>query len=164
MTANSSRWLGALLSACALVVCLPAQAQWKWRDTRGQIQYSDLPPPAGTPAKDILQRPYVAAPMVTQAASAASAPAAAASATDPTLEAKRKQAEQEDAAKRHADEARVAQQKAQNCDRARAYMRSLDSGQRIARTNDKGEREILDDAARAHEVEQTRQTMASECR
>jgi len=42
----------------ALVLCaLPAQAQWKWRDAAGHVQYSDLPPPSGTPEKDILGRP-----------------------------------------------------------------------------------------------------------
>ena len=165
MTANLLRRSGAVLAIALLAACLPAQAQWKWRDGRGQVQYSDLPPPSGTPAKDILQRPAAAAaPMIALPASAASAPAAAASASDPTLEARRKQAEQEDAAKRRADEARLAQQKQQNCERARAYMRTLDSGQRVTRTNDRGEREYLDDATRAREVDQTRQTMVSECR
>ena len=28
---------------------LPAAAQWKWRDKRGQVQYSDLPPPRDIP-------------------------------------------------------------------------------------------------------------------
>ena len=44
------------LGASARVV-LPAEAQWKWRDKGGHVQYSDLPPPAGTPDQDILARP-----------------------------------------------------------------------------------------------------------
>ena len=35
-------------------IALPAEAQWKWRDKGGHVQYSDLPPPAGTPDQDIL--------------------------------------------------------------------------------------------------------------
>jgi hypothetical protein len=54
--------------------------------------------------------------------------------------------------------------RADNCKRAREHLASLDSGVRLARTNEKGEREILDDKARADEMQRTRQIMASECR
>src|ERR1017187_325860 len=66
------------LAALALLA-LPAQAQWKWRDAAGHVQYSDLPPPSGTPDKDILSRPAVQrrATAATLPASAASAAAAA---------------------------------------------------------------------------------------
>jgi hypothetical protein len=53
-----TRWSGVALAALiGLAVTLPAAAQWKWRDQRGQTQYSDLPPPPGVPESDILQRP-----------------------------------------------------------------------------------------------------------
>ena len=55
-------------------LALPAEAQWKWKDKNGHIQYSDLPPPTGTPEKDILMQPsarHSSAP-----AAATSAPAA----------------------------------------------------------------------------------------
>ena len=42
---------------CSCSLPLPAEAQWKWNDKGGHIQYSDLPPPAGTPDQDILSRP-----------------------------------------------------------------------------------------------------------
>jgi hypothetical protein len=154
----------------ALLTGMTAQAQWKWRDARGQIQYSDTPPPAGTAESDVLQRPRAPAPVIVPSsgpAAAASAvqPAPSASAgVDPALEARRKQAEAEEAAKRKAEEDRVAQVRAQNCERARAYMRSLEGGQRMARTNEKGEREVFDDTIRASEMAQTRQIIASECR
>ena len=51
-----------------------------------------------------------------------------------------------------------------NCSRARSHLATLESGMRIARTNEKGEREIMDDKARADEMQRTRQIMASECR
>lgn len=151
--------------------CLVAQAQWKWRDAQGRVQYSDQPPPPGVPAKDVLQSPISSAPpkvLSTASApatpSAATAPGKSASQADPALEAKRKQAQQEATAKRLAEEAQQTQTKAQNCDRARDYMRTLDSGIRVARTNAKGEREIMDDAARAREAANTRQIMQSQCR
>ncbi|MDE2567021.1 MAG: DUF4124 domain-containing protein, partial [Burkholderiales bacterium] len=40
-----------------LLVALPAQAQWKWRDKAGHITVSDLPPPRDVPDADILARP-----------------------------------------------------------------------------------------------------------
>ena len=161
----------ALVAALLVTIALPAAAQWKWRDQRGQTQYSDLPPPPGVPERDILQRPQasVAARRAAAPASAASAaPLAAARASDPELEAKRKQAqqqaEQQVAEKKKAEEEKVAAIRAENCSRAKAQMRTLDSGMRIARTNEKGEREILDDAARAAETKRTRELIGSECK
>ncbi len=158
-----------LICVSALALHGLAHAQWKWRDARGQIQYSDVPPPKGTPEKDVLLKPR-SSPIakLPSPEDAASAPEPAASASgvaeDPLLAAKRKQIEREAAAKRKADEERVAQVRQQSCERARAYLRTLDSGQRLTRTNDKGEREVLDDRARARESAQARQAISSECR
>ena len=53
-----ARPLVALLAVLAAsLIALPAEAQWKWRDKGGHVQYSDLPPPPGTPDGDILARP-----------------------------------------------------------------------------------------------------------
>ena len=107
----------ALLAAALLAV--PAEAQWKWRDKGGHVQYSDLPPPSGTPEQDILGRPSAAArrnvitPIAAApaASGAASAVATAASGprttADPELEAKRKKAEADAAAKVKASPARA---------------------------------------------------------
>jgi hypothetical protein len=43
-----------LIFIALTVGCRPALAQWKWRDSSGIVHYSDLPPPAGTPAQAIL--------------------------------------------------------------------------------------------------------------
>lgn len=158
---------------CALLgaaVAMPAAAQWKWRDKGGQIQYSDLPPPAGVAEQDILQRPAAAqrraAPAPAPAASAAPAASSAASSpkrVEPELEAKRRKIEEEIAAKNKAEQERVAAQRADNCSRAKSYARTLDDGVRIVRTNEKGEREILDDKQRADEVRKAREVIASDC-
>jgi hypothetical protein len=157
-----------LLAALAFALAAPAaHAQWKWKDPRGVVQYSDLPPPAGTPDRDILQRPAAQAPMRT-AAPAASAPAIGASAVargvDPELEARRKKAEQDEASKKKADEERNSAQRAENCQRARANLKALEDGLRISRMNAQGEREFLDDAQRADEVRRTRDVVASDCK
>ena len=150
-------------------VALPVSAQWKWRDKAGQMQYSDLPPPAGIPEQDILQRPAQSvqrrpAPVPVPASAAASHVAAAPKGVDPELEARRRKAEQEQAAKQKAEEERIAGLRAENCTRAKTYLRTLDDGVRVVRTNDKGEREYLDDKARAEEVKRARDLIASDCK
>jgi hypothetical protein len=166
----------ATLLALTLLALSPAHAQWAWRDANGRITASDRPPPSTVADKDIVSRPKTdkrAAGATTPsapaaAASAATAPAASAqapkTALDKEVEARKAKADQEQAAKKKADEAKQAAIKAENCQRARQQMASLDSGIRIARINAKGEREILDDAGRAAEVNKAREVMASDCR
>ncbi|MBS0445572.1 MAG: DUF4124 domain-containing protein [Proteobacteria bacterium] len=158
----------AVLASALLAV--PALAQWKWVDSAGHVQYSDLPPPAGVPEKDILQRPNA----VQRRTAAAPAPASAASGAlvpkpvDSELEAKRKKTEQDEEARKKAqqkaEEAKVAAARADNCTRARAQLRTLDSGVRVARINEQGEREVLDDAGRAQEAQRARDIVASDCK
>ena len=166
-------------AAVLVLVALPAEAQWKWRDRNGHVQYSDLPPPSGTPDQDILLRPSVqrrttlSPPLLpASAASAASAMAGPGAASnpltprtvEPELEAKRKKVEADQAAKVKADEERIVAAKADNCNRARTQLRTLDSGIRVTRANDKGEREFLDDKQRADEVKRARDAIASDCK
>jgi hypothetical protein len=164
------RWnVVASIAMLGLTLALPASAQWKWLDKHGQTQYSDLPPPAGTAEREILQRPNTGAsrgspPPAAPASAASGAPQLAPKAVDPELEARRKKAEQEAADKRKAEEAKVAAAQAENCTRAKSQMRTIDSGVRMTRVNAKGEREFLDDAARAAEAKRTREVMASECK
>ena len=44
-----------LVAGLTAPACAQSGVQWKWRDARGQVQYSDLPPPKGTP-DDIIQK------------------------------------------------------------------------------------------------------------
>lgn len=151
-----------------------AGMQWKWKDATGAVQYSDRPPPAGTPDKDILTRPAAAKSSVTaskpltEAASAAT-PASGASkpdakAVDPDLEAKRKKAEDEKKAAQKTEEDKAAKNRADNCQRARGYQRTLNDGVRISRTNTNGEREILDDKSRADEQRQVEEIIRNNCK
>lgn len=169
MNSTTHRLGQATLALCLLAAGVGAEAQWKWRDANGRVQYSDLPPPPNTPLQNILQSP-IKAPMPRVTAidppgtAASGVPGSAASAVDPALEAKRKQAEQEEAAKQRAQEAQQVQAKVQNCERAQTALRTLDSGQRISRVNPQGEREYLDDATRAREQAQARQSISANCR
>ena len=161
-----------LAAALGLALATPALAQWKWRDKTGQTQYSDLPPPVGTAEIDILLRPPVAgrraaaAPVAASGASAAAsgAPRLTPKASEPELEAKRRKVDEEEAAGKKAGEARLAAARADNCGRAKAQLRTMDSGIRVTRINEKGEREFLDDAARAAEVQRARAIIASDCK
>lgn len=157
----------AMLSSSAL-----AATQWKWRDASGAVQYSDRPPPAGTPEASILSRPAAAVRQAQKAATDAAASAASAAASfaapagkaqDPELEARRRKTEDDKRAQAKAEEDKQAKVRAENCQRARSYQRTLADGIRIARTNDKGEREILDDKGRADEAKRTQEIIQSSC-
>lgn len=159
----------------ALVLLLgtgSAFAQWQWIDGRGQRVFSDTPPPAGTPDKNILKRPggrAMAPPSPTETPDAPPTQAAAAPATprpatqDTELEARKKQAEQAEAAKRKAEQEKFVKSRAENCERAKRAKTTLDSGIRVATTNAKGEREIMDDAARASESRRIDEIIKSDC-
>jgi hypothetical protein len=155
-----------LAALALLALSAPADAQWKWRDSRGQIHISDIPPPRDIPDKDVLQRPELVmrkpAPPPVAAASAAAVPAKAP--VDAELEERKRKADQEQAARSKADEQKAAAVRKDNCQRARAQLATLDSGQRIARIKADGEREILDDEQRAKEARRAREAIASECR
>jgi hypothetical protein len=159
-----------------VLLCLAAagaaQAQWKWRDARGNVQYSDMPPPAGTPDKDVLQRPAAARPTIIvslpgAAASAASAASPAASAptkAEQEAAARAKQERDTQAAKQKEDEKRVAAVRRENCQRAQGQLRDLQGGGRITRTNEKGERVFMDETQIAAEINRARDLITSECK
>ena len=138
-------------------------AQWQWLDKDARKVYSDRPPPAEIPEKNILKRPgglkaKAAEPVAATPVSrlAASAPRSAASGIrlsgkDAELEAKKKEVEAQEAAKQKAEDDKLKLAQAENCDRARKAKTGLDSGQRIQTQNDKGEREFMSDEARAAE-------------
>lgn len=162
------------LVACLALLCiaLPAQAQWKWKDANGKVQYSDLPPPSGTPDAAILQRPpgqqlgvmvlrdgkpvNVTAEAAASAAPKASAPTKA----EQDALAKKKQDEADQLAKQKADQTRIAAQKRANCAAARDNMATLQSGVRL-RTGADGA--IMDDDQRNAAINRAQQVINSEC-
>ncbi|MGZ3159237.1 MAG: DUF4124 domain-containing protein, partial [Burkholderiaceae bacterium] len=141
-----------------------ACGQYIWLDDKGVKQFSDMPPPASVPQKNILKQPNrtpIAAPASTDSDSnnaAAKNPLITEKANVPMTTAeknadfqkrKAKQAEMEAKA---AEEAKNAAIKAKNCDNARSYQRSLTSGERIATTDKNGERFYLNDEQKAKEA------------
>ena len=156
--------------ACALPAL--SLAQWQWIDKDGHKVFSDQSPPAEVPAKNILRRPGsrsapVEAAPAAAAASQADKPAPSApklSGRDQELLDKKKQAEAAEAQKKKAQEEERAKARADNCTRAKRSKDTLDSGVRVSTTNDKGEWEIMDDAARAGEIQRLKQIIASDCK
>lgn len=146
------------LSASALLFAgdlVAGEYIYQWKDKSGQIVYSDNPPPGNIPSRR-LRRDAVGEISGQEAAPAKSV-------ADQELELKKRQQEQgEKQAKAEKDSAN-AKAKSQNCEMAKNQLAALESGQRIARFNAKGEREYLDDAQRAAEVERTKKAVADNC-
>lgn len=164
----------ALAVVSLMAVTAVTAATWKYRDAQGRVVVSDMPPPASVQEKDILERPnqVVRRTAAAAPASTASAPAAptlqgggaTTQQTDPELEARRKKMTEEEQAKQKQQQEKDALQRADNCSRARSHLAALNDGLRMSRTNAQGEREVLDDKARAEEMQRARQVIASDCK
>jgi hypothetical protein len=174
-----------LLIAALTGLSFTASAQWQWKDKDGHKVFSDRAPPADILDTNILKRPGNYKPPATPAGEAGSEadpntaanPAAAAlatpvlpaSGTKPTglqkeLEAKKKQAQDAEAAKKKAAEEQVTKAKIENCARAKLAKVTFDSGVRVSQTNAAGEREVMDETARASEIKRIEGMIARDCK
>ena len=161
-----------------------AQAQYQWRDERGRMHYSDMPPPAGIPAERILRGPKPPAPAADAVAGVPGsvAPGAAAPSTagpgapgnpepaaatpaykDQAMAFEKRRQERAEAEAKAAQAAREAAEKARYCDELEAQRRTLASGARIVTVGADGERRYLDDAARKLRLEENARAIASGC-
>lgn len=149
-----------LLSASALLLAGQAVAGeyiYQWKDKSGQYVYSDNPPPGNIPSRR-LRRDAVGEVTVQESAPAVKTTA------DQELELKKRQQEQAEKQAKADKESADAKTRSQNCEMAKNQLNALESGQRIARFNAQGEREFLDDAQRAAEVDRTRKIIADSCK
>lgn len=146
-----------------------ASAQWQWIDGTGNRVFSDTPPPAGTLEKNILKRPGTPRPTVSPSASPSNststtaAAAAKPSGKDNELEARKKQSEEAEKARKKTELEKFTKARAENCERAKRAKNTMASGMRITTTNAKGETEFLDDKARAAETRRIEELVKSEC-
>lgn len=166
----------------ALTCCLnlaPATAQWAWRNSTGGLEFSDRPPPPDVPVRNIVKQPGGTSRPVepsepttaTQAAaSAASGPVAAASGAPVASKAEgdaKKKADAEktaETAKQKTEADKLAKTRAENCARALQAKATYESGVRVARANAQGQREFVDDAGRAAELQRIQGVIASDCK
>ncbi|MFZ9638570.1 MAG: DUF4124 domain-containing protein [Hylemonella sp.] len=157
-----------LLLLLLTLTAAPVFGQWHWIDLQGRSVFSDQPPPAGIPEKNIRRQPGAARPAVpgsdkTMAPETEPSRLPVPTGEDKALQAKRRQAEQAESAKQQAEQERIARQQAENCQRARLARVGLDAGGRIARVNEKGEREFLDESGIAAERQRIDAMVASDC-
>lgn len=165
------------LLICIGLVAAPvfASAQWQWIEKDGRKVFSDRPPPASVPEKNIIVQPgnrgsatgepTAAAGRTSSGPGSAPTPAKAPhELANKALDESRKKLEAAEAEKQKIVEANNAKAKADNCARARQSKQTFDSGSRITRMNAQGEREFLDDAARAAELKHLQTVIASDCR
>ncbi len=151
----------------AMFVALPAAAQvYSWRDKDGRLNYADQPPATGE--VKLLQDPRLRQAQDAPAAATASGATMAASNKPKTLAERelefrqRRAAEAEAEAKDKLEAAEMADRQ-RFCEQLRNQLAALNSGQRVSRFNSAGEREFLDDAARAAEIDRQQQQLEQNC-
>lgn len=151
-----------LLLGAILLTTAPSLAEvFKWTDARGNVHYSDQPPPAG----EIGVLPHV---LPTHPAREAQA---AGEAERKKLSERQTEARMKEALAREADQkkqealAEEAKRRAENCQRVRKNLETLEKPRsRVARQNAQGQREYLDDTARQAETEKARRDISEYCR
>jgi len=158
-----------LICLALCLYALTASAQWQWMDKDGRKVFSDRAPPSDIPEKNILKRPGSrggSAPVAAPSPTAPAVPGAVAApvGTDKSLQDKKKQAEDAEAAKRKVEEERNARLMAENCSRAQQAKAGLDAGGRMSRINEKGEREFFDEAALASEGQRLQTIINENCK
>jgi len=154
-------------AALFLLAAAGAQAQYVWIEPNGTRQYSDRPPPPGTPASRILKAPGRAA-LAPAPAEEAEPGAKATAKPAPTLT-------ERDAAYRERIKARGEQERkdeeaarkeralAERCETARQNAAALASGTRIAQYGADGERRYLTDEEKAERMARANRAL-QDCR
>lgn len=145
--------------ACALLAagCGGALAQHVWMDNKGVKQFSDMPPPPGTPANRVLQSP---GPRTTPPLPPATEKLAEPSIAERNAAFEKRRTEQAERENKASEQARVAGDNARNCEQARSYERTLASGQRISKLDKNGERAYMSDQEKAQEMATAQRVMA----
>lgn len=150
------RQLVVLITSLCICAVVSAAEIYSWKDKDGRINYSDVPPPAPN------QPRTVGSTEPTQPVRAEGA--APRGPADLEVELRKREAEKNQVAAKEQKKLAEAEEGRANCEQARNALSGLESGQRIARFNAAGEREYLDDAQIAAEIERARKAVASWCK
>jgi hypothetical protein len=146
-----------LFAAAILALALPAVAEmYRWVDENGRVHYSDQPPPATRQQQQDMKTKI------------RSKPGSATANANPSYvekEADFRKRQVEKAEKEAADQKaqQQAADKQQNCHRARQHLATMQAGGRVARSTPEGEREFLDDAQIAQEIQEAQKSVAEWC-
>ena len=158
-----SNRLRGTFAALLFLAAAGAQAQYVWIEPNGTRQYSDRPPPPGTPANRILKAPGRA--LLPPAPVEQSAPAAKPAPTLAEREAAYRERTQQRAEQERKDEEESKKQRAmaERCATARENQAQLASGTRIAQYGQDGERRYLSDEERSARMARANQAL-QDCR
>jgi uncharacterized iron-regulated membrane protein len=138
-----------ILVALLLAAAGVSAQQYKWTDSKGRVQYGDVPPP-GAKATAL------------KGSSGGAAPAPS-SLSEQEAGFRKRREEAQKARETQAKVEQEAREKKDNCANAQAAARTLASGQRIAATNAQGERYFLGEAEIAKESARVRQQVQEWC-
>ena len=142
-----------------------SHAQYVWVDAKGMKQFSDRPPPQGTPQKNILKArgmPTAAEPApVATAAGPVTAKAAPPTLSDREADYRKRKTEQAEAEQKASVNAEHAKTKAAACTAARQNKTMIDTGAPMRDTD--AERSWLSDKQRAERRVAAEKTIAEHC-
>ena len=159
--------LCALASIAFMLAAASASAQYVWIDAKGSRNYSDRPPPPGTPSSKILKAPRGMEQIMAAAAGPATPSpeqeAAAKSLAVREENYQKRRQESAESAKKSQDEAERAAIKKENCDAARAAQAQLESGIRVRSRNSADPYAVMDDKERTSEIARANKALAN-CR
>ncbi len=156
------KWLLlALVSGMWLGTASIAAETYKWTDAKGEVHYSDQPPPTDVKESVTVQPRKQSAPA---APTEKGTPAGNAKTyVEQEAEFKKRQVEAAERAAAEKKKADQAAEKKQNCAQSQAQLRTLQSGGPITRVNAQGEREYLSDAQIGQEMQLAKKSVASWC-
>ena len=165
---NQSRIVCALLASLLTLSVPAALGQYVWVDEKGVKQFSDMPPPAGTPKERILKSPAKPSLSTSSSSDEAKKPAPSPAAQSPMTAAERnaeynrRRAERLEKEKKEAEQAKVAEEKRKVCEQAREYQRTLESGRKIVYEDKSGARQVLSEEQREKDMQDVKKRLA-EC-
>lgn len=153
-----------------------ALAQWQWIDEHGRNTYSDRPPPAHIPEKNVIKAPALTRDARVNNLPKADPPAVAENPSDaqaaeppaPSPEALKQQ--KEEAIRQAAEEkqqkeeqAKFLQQRQDNCNRAQTTLLTLQSDVPLAQIGPDGQQSTMSKMQREQDTRRVRDIIARDC-
>ncbi|NDP42651.1 MAG: DUF4124 domain-containing protein [Aromatoleum sp.] len=141
-----------ILALGLLVTAAPALgALYKWTDANGRVVYSDQPPPPSIKSEILNTAPPSANPNAVKENALKD------------VELRQRQLLRTEQDKKTEKEGADAAKKAELCTQARGQLKTYESETPIYRFNQNGERILVDDAARAKEIERLQVLLRERC-
>lgn len=165
---NLQRGLQLAVGGALLMFASLGHAQYSWIDAKGTRQFSDRPPPASIPAKNVLKAPRAAA-TTTVAVDASAAPTTTIvavkmppkSLADREADYRKRQADKAESDKKAEGEAEHAKNKLAACAAARLAKAQIDTGAGLRDTD--AERSWLNDKQIAERKAEANKTIDKHC-